>query len=206
MTYKNYGYIDADKLNRMMGEIYDIAKAHGWHDEPISKEQYLGLIVTEASEAVEADRVGKRANTDAMAEHLRTQEEGEIGLSQHWYETWYQTYYKEYVKGSVEEEFADVIIRLLDMAYGIHGKKMHWIGYDPDGDNYHISENFVETFWRFVKEILQWGKMNITDSVSFVYAWAECGCGISPETLDMHIRWKMKYNELRPYKHGGKKY
>lgn len=24
--------------------------------------------------------------------------------------------------------------------------------------------------------------------------------------LDTHIKWKMKYNELRPYKHGGKKY
>lgn len=35
MTYKNYGYIDADKLNRMMREVYDIAKARGWHDEPI---------------------------------------------------------------------------------------------------------------------------------------------------------------------------
>lgn len=50
------------------------------------------------------------------------------------------------------------------------------------------------------------GTMNITDSVAFVYSWAEHGCGISPETLDMHIRWKMKKNELRPYKHGNKKY
>jgi hypothetical protein len=43
---------------------------------------------------------------------------------------------------------------------------------------------------------------DISDSVSFMFDWAH--------HLDIdlwqHIEWKTKYNELRPYKHGGKKY
>ena len=198
-------YIDADKLNQMMHEIWDIAKSKGWHDEPISKEQYLGLIVTEASEAVEADRNDRRAKTDLMADAIKVQGESEYGLTQIWYETWFKHFYDEFVKGSIEEEFADMVIRILDMAWELHGEKMYWRGYDHYGEQFNPEKKFVETFWQFIREVLVWGMMNITDSVAFVYGWAD-SIGISPETLDMHIRWKMKVNELRPYKHGGKKY
>ena len=202
----NKNYIDADKLNGLMKEIWEVAVSKGWHDNPISKMQYLGLIVTEAAEAVEADRVDKRAKTDMMIHVMKVQDESEIGLCQEWYKTWFEVYYDEYVKGSIEEEFADMIIRILDMTWELHGEKMNWVGYDTYGESYDNSKKFVETFWIFVKEVLNWGRMNITDSIAYIYSWAEHGCGITPETLDMHIRWKMKKNELRPYKHGGKKY
>lgn len=204
MYYKNY--IDADKFNRWMKEVWDIAVSKGWHDNPISKEQYLGLVVTEVAEAVEADRKDKRAKTDMMADIMRTQCENKEGLSKEWYEERFVVYYDEYVKGSIEEEFADMIIRILDMTYEIHGNKMKWYGFDHFGERYDNSKKFIQTSWIFVKDVLNWGMMNITDSIAFVYSWAEHGCGISPETLDMHIRWKMKKNELRPYKYGGKKY
>jgi hypothetical protein len=84
----NRDYIDSVKLNGMMRDIWEIAVSHGWHDDPSSKEQYLGLIVTEASEAVEADRLDKRAKTDMMANVIRLQSESAIGLCQYWYETW----------------------------------------------------------------------------------------------------------------------
>lgn len=204
MNYKNY--IDADKLNGFMKEIWEIAVLKGWHDNPISKTQYLGLIMTEVAEAVEADRMNKRAKTDRVANVLKVQGESEIGLCQEWYKTMFEVYYDQYIKGSIEEEFADMIIRILDMTCELHGENMNWVGYDTYGESYDNSKNFVDTSWIFVKEVLNWGRMNITDSIAFIYSWADNGCGISPETLDMHIRWKMKKNELRPYKHGGKKY
>lgn len=202
----NKNYIDADKFNRWMKEVWDIAVSKGWHDNPISKEQYLGLVMTEVAEAVEADRKDKRAKTDMMADVMRTQCENKEGLSKEWYEKWFEVYYDEYVKGSIEEEFADMIIRILDMTYEVHGNRMKWYGYDHFGERYDNSKKFIQTSWIFVKDVLNWGMMNITDSVAFVYSWAEHGCGINPKTLDMHIRWKMKKNELRPYKYGGKKY
>ena len=204
MCYRNY--IDINKLNGMKREAYRIAWQHGWHDNPISAAQYLGLVITEAAEVVEADRLGKRAKTDLMTERLRQSQALKEELSSDLYEMRFTSLYKDLVKDSIEEEFADVIIRLLDMAHGIHGEYMVWVGHDRYGENYYGDESFAETLWRFTNKVLNWGMMNITDSVAFVYAWADRGRGICPEALDTHIRWKMKFNELRPYKHGGKKY
>ena len=199
---KTENYLDPEKLNKWMKSIFENATAHGWHDKPISPEHYCGLIMTEMAEAVEADRNGRRAKTEMMADVMKTQAEGEIGLTQQWYETWFQTYYKEYIKGSIEEEFADVVIRVLDMAQEVHGDKMRWLGYYPYGQVYDERKSFIENAWYFIREVLNWGTMNISDCVSFMYDWAQ-DLGID---LDQHIEWKMKYNELRSYKHGGKKY
>ncbi len=199
---KTENYLDPKKLNRWMKSIFKNATAHGWHDTSISKEQYLGLIMTEMAEAVEADRNGRRANTAEMADVIRVQSKSGIGLCQGWYETWFQVYYDKCIKGSIEEEFADVVIRVLDMAQDIHGNKMRWLGYYPYGGTYHEKKSFIENAWYFIHEVLNWGTMNISDCVSFMYDWAY-HLGID---LDQHIEWKMKYNELRPYKHGGKRY
>ena len=138
-----------------------------------------------------------------MAEVMRLQaEEGEGGLCWQWYESWFQVYYREYIKGSIEEEFADIVIRIFDMAQGIHGDKMVWKCYYPYGDRFMQDKSFVENAWHFTKETLNWGTMNITDSVFYIFDWADF-LGID---LLTHIEWKMKYNELREYKHGGKKY
>lgn len=199
---KTGNFLDPIRLTKLQKWIWDVATAHGWHEQPISNEQYCGLIMTEIAEAVEADRNGKRANTEAMADVMKTQEEGEIGFTQQWYETWFTVYYKEYIKGSIEEEFADVVIRVLDMAQEVHGDKMRWLGFYPFGQVYMESESFIENAWYFIREVLNWGTMNISDCVSFMFDWAQ-DIGID---LWLHIEWKMKYNELRPYKHGGKKY
>ena len=195
--------INAEKFTQLTKQVYDIATEHGWHDKPLSAEHYLGLVMTEVAEAVEADRMNKRAKTDMLAEVMRLQsEEGEGGLCWQWYESWFQIYYREYIKGSIEEEFADIVIRIFDMAQGIHGSKMSWKGYYPYGDRFMVDKSFVENAWHFTKETLNWGTMNITDSVFYIFDWAE-SLGID---LLTHIEWKMKYNELREYKHGGKKY
>ena len=199
---KTENYLDPERLANLQQRIWEIATAHGWHDKPISTAQYCGLIMTEMAEAVEADRNDKRANTNLMADVMKTQAEGEIGLTQQWYDTWFPVYYKEYVKGSIEEEFADVVIRVLDMAQEVHGDKMRWMGYYPYGQVYEEKKSFIENAWYFIREVLNWGTMNISDCVSFMYDWAHH----LDIDLDKHIEWKMKYNELRPYKHGGKKY
>lgn len=199
---KTENYLDSKKLNRWMKSIFENATAHGWHEQPISTAQYCGLIMTEMAEAVEADRNGRRANTAEMADVIRVQSKSEIGLCQGWYEMWFQVYYDKCIKGSIDEEFADVVIRVLDMAQDIHGNNMRWLGYYPWGQTYHEKKSFVENAWYFIHEVLNWGTMNISDCVSFMYDWAH-DLDID---LDKHIEWKMKYNELRPYKHGGKKY
>lgn len=192
--------LNPDKLRNLSQAIYDIATAHGWHEEKFSESHWLCLVMTEVAEAVEADRNNKHAKTDMMAEVMKVQSESEIGLSELWYEDWFEVYYCEYIKGSIEEEFADIVIRLLDTANEIHGKDMKW--WDSDVHIPHYCRSFSERAWHFVKEVLNWGMFNLSDSIAYMYQWADQE-GID---LDLHIEWKMKYNQYRPYKHGGKKY
>ena len=46
-------------LNKLRDRAYQIAKAHGFHEKEVSDETYLMLIITEISEAVNADRKGR---------------------------------------------------------------------------------------------------------------------------------------------------
>lgn len=193
--------IDSGKLNRWSKEIYACAEAHGFkHDKP-NNQFFLGMILTEIAELIEADRNGKRANTQAMAELLEAQAKSKEGLSDGWFDMWYSDYYNLYVKGSIEEEFADVVIRILDLARWCHGDNMVWslpfpVRIPP------YATNVPSRAWHFVKNVLSWGQLNLSDSVNYMYQWAS-SMGID---LDTHVEWKMKYNEFREYRHGNKKY
>ena len=195
-------YLDPERLSKLQQQISEIATAHGWHDEPKSPEHWCGLIMTEMAEAVEADRNGRRAYSDEFAKLLGPNNETSLQLADGVYRSNFAALYKNYIKGSIEEEFADVVIRLLDMAQEIHGDKMEWRGYYPYGQVYHVTKSFLENAWYFIREMLNWGTMNISDCVSFMFDWAH--------HLDIdlwqHIEWKTKYNDLRSYRHGGKKY
>ena len=191
---KTENYLDPERLAKLQQRIWEIATAHGWHEQPIPTAQYCGLIMTEMAEAVEADRNGRRSEDAEFKRALTFEADNK--------DSYFKACYKDYIKGSIEEEFADVVIRVLDMAQEVHGDKMRWLGYYPYGQVYQENESFIENAWYFIREVLNWGTMNISDSVSFMFDWAQ-DLGID---LWQHIEWKMKYNELRPYKHGGKKY
>ena len=190
---KTSNYLDPERLAKLQQRIWEIATAHGWHEQPIPTAQYCGLVMTEMAEAIEADRNGRRADMESFNERMSNLDGSD---------ECFKEMYKRYIKGSIEEEFADVVIRVLDMAQEVHGDRMRWLGYYPWGQVYHEDKSFIENAWYFIREVLNWGTMNISDSVSFMFDWAQ-DLGID---LWQHIEWKMKYNELRPYKHGGKKY
>ena len=46
-------------LNELRDKAYRIACDHGFHDKELSNEHCLMLVITELSEAVEADRKGR---------------------------------------------------------------------------------------------------------------------------------------------------
>ena len=190
---KTENYLDPERLAKLQQHIWEIATAHGWHEQPIPTAQYCGLVMTEMAEAIEADRNGRRADMESFNERMSNLDGSD---------ECFKEMYKRYIKGSIEEEFADVVIRVLDMAQEVHGDRMCWLGYYPCGHVYHEDESFIENAWYFIREVLNWGSMNISDCVSFMFDWA-LHLDID---LWQHIEWKMKYNELRPYKHGGKKY
>ena len=187
-------YLDPERLSKVQHQIWNIATNHGWHEQPKSPEHWCGLIMTEMAEAVEADRNGRRSE-DAEFKRALTFE----AINK---DSYFKACYNDYIKGSIEEEFADVVIRILDMTQEIHGSDMCWQGYYPYMQVYQENKSFLENSWYFIRDVLNWCTMNISDSVSFMFDWAH--------HLDIdlwqHIEWKTKYNELRSYKHGGKKY
>ena len=178
--------MDVEKLNRWAKEIHDNATAHGWHEEKHSPEHWLSLIMCEVAEAVEADRKGKTSDDRTFKNVISH------GWDNHWYD--------EFIKGSISEEFADIVIRLLDMSVELYGEFLFVEPFKkiPPSENLSFSENA----WFFVSVMLKHYQPLISEDILFMYAWAEI-LGID---LDQHIEWKMKYNESRPYKHGGKKY
>lgn len=51
-------------LNELRDKAYKTACEHGVHDQELSNNHFLCLVISELMEAVEADRKGRRANVD----------------------------------------------------------------------------------------------------------------------------------------------
>ena len=53
-------------LNELRDKAYQCAVAHGWHEDNLSDEHFLCLVISELMEAVEADRKGSHADIEAF--------------------------------------------------------------------------------------------------------------------------------------------
>ena len=99
-------------LSNFVAASYKIACDHGFHDEELIDDHWLCLIVSEIMEAVEADRKRNRAQRKMFESQAYTpQPEGQE--VKHW------TFcFETFIKDTVEDELADVLIRILcDGAY-----------------------------------------------------------------------------------------
>ena len=91
-------------LSIFVAASYKIACDHGFHDEELSDDHWLCLIVSEIMEAVNADRKGKRAQRAMFeAQAFTPQPVGRV--KEHW-----AFCYETFIKDSVEDEMADVLI------------------------------------------------------------------------------------------------
>lgn len=188
-------------LNQLRDRAYQCALDHGFHEQELSNEHFLMLVITEFSEAIEADRMDKRADKFGFDVALANAHQGVVRPD------WFQYAYNRCIKGSVEEELADAVIRLLDLA-GLRNISL-------DSAQKDLSEGYVnemadackdETFTESVYAILSLPikyktiydfSIIINDSIVSLFGLAEY-TGID---LLWHIEQKMQYNELRENKH-----
>jgi NTP pyrophosphatase (non-canonical NTP hydrolase) len=115
-------------LEQLQKDIHENAVKKGFWEEPVNIAEKLMLIVTEVAEMCEAHRKGKRCIV--LPELVVDDNER------------FKAYFEHAIKDTFEDEMADAMIRLLDMAK----------------------------------------RLDIP--------------------IEAHIRAKMRYNSLRPYKHG----
>ena len=185
-------------LNALRDRVYENACKHGWYDEMPTEQREVMLIVSEMSEAVNADRKGKYADRLMFEKNFDTPQ---IDPEGHW-----KFCYKTFIKDTVEDEIADTFLRLL--SYSKHRD----INILPTFFTELCIENMHSFMIREVglPEQLYTVLFTIVDGdgdrVSLALVRLIVLARINDIDLLWHIEQKMKYNEMRPYKHGGKKY
>ena len=177
-------------LNKLSKEIYEANKAKGFHEEKHSPEHMLCLVISELMEAVEADRKGRRADMVKYNEYIRLKKEQNEKLT----DKQFRGAFSSTIKDTVEDELADSVIRLLDTAGAL--------GVNANSFNTNLSvfgTSFTEKIYDIVSGITM-NKANI--SIPYGIGRIEKLCSSLNIDLWQHVDLKLKYNSLRPYKHG----
>ena len=189
-------------LNELRDKAYRNAVTHGFHDEELSNEHCLCLVISELMEAVEADRKGRlgkkcksRFDIDYNRYPALVEEEKRFKSS-----------FEKNVKDSLPYELADAAIRLLDLA-GLRN-----ISIDDFSDEmiYEATESCNdETFTESIYAIstipirceYEYDSLLENQLNSMLLAIFGLAKHLNIDLI-WHINQKMRYNELRENKHG----
>lgn len=98
---------NSNGLNALADEIHQVNRNKGFWDQKRNVGEMLMLVTSELGEGMEALRKKKFADMIRYHEALRTGKNP-------------QEAFEQYIKDSFEDELADAVIRLLDMATGLH--------------------------------------------------------------------------------------
>lgn len=92
-------------LTKLAAEVHKNAASKGFWDRPSEFGTLLMLIVSELGECLESDRINKRAATHEY-----------FALPQFKSQQEFEEAFRTMMKDTVEDELADAIIRILDVA------------------------------------------------------------------------------------------
>lgn len=177
--------------------IYGDACAKGFHTEYKSDQHWLIMVITEVAEAIEADRQNRYVKLNptikAVFKDVTLSDEAFIDR------------FQQYIKNHVEDELADIVIRLCDYA----GDKGFFDLPDPTikaDKMFFASLSFTEVAYDLTKHIIVdeafLGAMEafLPNIIQYVYDWAD-SMGID---LDWFVEQKIRYNSLREPLHNKK--
>lgn len=186
------------KFNELRDKAYQCAVAHGWHNKKESNQHWLCLVISELMEAVEADRKDnyadkkyyeERLSKSLVCRGLHPSMPKEKGL---------RIAFQDFIKDTVEDELADACIRLFDFA-GVVKADLDDIDYEQSFTEDYSELTFTESMFKIIKAINDyWEPTDVGFILNEIFAF----CKDRNIDIMWHIEQKIKYNELRPYKHG----
>lgn len=92
-------------INELAKQIHENAKNKGFWDKEANVGEKLMLIVSEVAEAMEADRKGNFYDKEInFVAHNQTN-------------AFFESVFEQHCKNTFEDELADAVIRILDLAY-----------------------------------------------------------------------------------------
>ena len=188
------------RIDEFIGRAFDTATKHGFHDKKTSVEHQLMLVISEIGEAVEADRKNRHANLAGFDKC--------IGIE-------YSQRFKDYVKDSVEDELADVVIRIFDFC----GLRKITPAMSSKGV-LDMQDEFKEIFGNmsvceqcFALSCLvgdigryseKWDKDRIEREIGAILSFCFDFAKFHGFDLEWHVEHKLRYNESRERLHGKK--
>lgn len=192
--------MNTEMLNALKEKAHKTAVEQGFHDEEKPDCYWLGLVMSEAGEAINADQKGKHADTKRFEENPGK---------------WaFDLNFRIYIKDSVEDEIADIVIRLLDFAglkrYGLYYERK----YRLTNRAFRILEHEGLSSALFQLNSALCDAYNIDrleEGISWsIIIYSECFEKMTGSDKDLwwFVERKMHYNELRPwlnvkkYRHG----
>lgn len=188
-------------LNALKDKAHTWAVGHGFYDEVKPDAFYLGLVMSEAGEAINADRKGMHADTKGFEEIEAAEKDFSFAEN-----------FKAHIKDSVEDENADIVIRLLDFA-GLKGFFM-FSHIPPYPDTGRVCGMFDKSglsgalflLMSALADALDFGELSVFVS-NIIATFSACFGKMTGSDKDLwwFVEKKMAYNDLRP-RLNGKKY
>ena len=188
-------------LNELRDRAYKTACNHGFHDEELSNEHCLCLVISELMEAVEADRNNKYADRKSFKDYYEDEEPH--------YNADFKYSFEKYIKDTISDELSEAVIRLLDLA-GLRGISLELANGDIDDciedmAEAYKDETFTESIYSISTLPVRYDgifdfSITVNDMILSIFGLAK--------HLDIDLLWhieqKIRYNELRPMLNGKK--
>lgn len=184
--------MNTEELNILKDHAYKTAVAHGFHEEEKPDVYWLGLVMSEAGETINADRKELHGDTVLFNDDLAKMS--------------FKDSFEAHIKDSVEDEIADIVIRLLDFA-GLKGYKL-LIMTELSFVSTMIAGKFIKnglpgTLFYLIDVLGDSLKDNSTEATVCVVINIIGDCfekitGGSYYDLWWFVKQKMRYNEQRP--------
>ena len=184
--------MNTEELNALKERAYKTAIAHGFHKEEKPDAYWLGLVMSEAGEAINADRKGLHDDTVLFNDDLAKMP--------------FKDSFEAHIKDTVEDEIVDIVIRLLDFA-GMKGYKL-LIMTELSFVSTMIAGKFIKnglpgTLFYLIDVLGDSLKDNSTEATVCVVINVISDCfdkitGGSDHDLWWFVEQKMRYNEQRP--------